>query len=60
MSTWTSYIASFNNWLLTAGRQPSTIITRRRWLELLARSYPEHTPLTISHIELSEWLANPR
>lgn len=60
MTTWTNAITSFNNWLLAAGRQPSTISTRTRWLQLLARSYPTHTPLTISHTELSEWLANPR
>lgn len=58
--SWTSTLKDFNNWLLAAGRQPSTITTRTRWLELLARTYPAHTPLSITHTELSEWIANPR
>lgn len=56
---WQTPISQFNNWLLAAGRQPSTIQTRTRWLELLAKTYPSATPLNISHEELSAWLANP-
>lgn len=57
--TWAPHLTNFNNWLLAAGRQPSTITTRNRWLTLLAKTYPQHTPLTITHQEISTWLANP-
>lgn len=57
--TWAPHLTNFNNWLLAAGRQPSTITTRNRWLTLLAKTYPQHTPLTITHQDISSWLANP-
>ena len=60
MSTnWNTTITNFNNWMAAAGRQPSTIQTRTRWLQALMKTYPEHTPLTLTHEHLQTWLANP-
>lgn len=59
MNPWTQPLTDFSNWLLASGRQPSTITTRLHWLQLLAKTYPQHTPHTITHEHLITWLANP-
>lgn len=57
---WAPAIHSFNQWLLAAGRQPSTIYTRTRWLTLLAKAYPQATPTSITTSQIQDWLSNPR
>lgn len=59
-TTWAPTIQAFNQWLLAAGRQPSTVYTRTRWLSLLSQAYPQATPATITTGQLQEWLSNPR
>ncbi|MBF0807551.1 hypothetical protein E4U03_02825 [Rothia nasimurium] len=58
-TTWALSITAFNQWLLAAGRQPSTVYTRTRWLNLLSKAYPQATPATITTGELQDWLSNP-
>lgn len=58
-TAWQTPVSQFNNWLLAAGRQPSTIQTRTRWINSLIRTYPDKTPFTISTEEIQTWLANP-
>lgn len=57
--TWSTYLNDFDNWLLAAGRLPSTIETRNRWILSLARAYPEQSPDNITVQQIQHWLANP-
>ncbi|WP_272879508.1 tyrosine-type recombinase/integrase [Rothia nasimurium] len=59
-TSWAPTIQAFTQWLLAAGRQPSTVYTRTRWLSLLSQAYPQATPATITTGQLQEWLSNPR
>ncbi|WP_272879221.1 tyrosine-type recombinase/integrase [Rothia nasimurium] len=59
-TSWAPTIQAFTQWLLAAGRQPSTVYTRTRWLSLLSQAYPQATPATITTVQLQEWLSNPR
>lgn len=59
-TSWAPTIQAFMQWLLAAGRQPSTVYTRTRWLSLLSQAYPQATPATITTGQLQEWLSNPR
>lgn len=59
MNTWTELIPLFNTWLTAAARTPSTIDTRNRWLTLLAKTYPQETPLTLTETHIQNWIATP-
>lgn len=59
MTTWNELIPQFNSWLQAAARMPSTIETRNRWLNLLANAYPQESPLTLTEIQIQNWIATP-
>lgn len=56
---WQEQTQNFAQWLTAAGRLPSTIANRLRWLRDLTTTYPETSPLELTTYELQAWLANP-
>lgn len=57
--TWTTYINLFSEWLRAGARAESTINSRRRWVQHLARAQPDSDPLTITGEEILAWLSWP-
>ena len=57
---WEPHQTAFTTWQLASGKTESTTITRQRWIQHLARTYPSKTALTITEDQVTQWLANPR
>ena len=56
---WEPHQSAFTTWQLASGKTKSTTITRQRWIQHLARTYPSETALTITEEQVTQWLANP-
>lgn len=56
---WEPHQTAFTTWQLASGKTESTTITRQRWIQHLARTYPSETALTITEEQVTQWLANP-
>ncbi|KGI99537.1 hypothetical protein ES20_10805, partial [Rothia aeria] len=56
---WEPHQTAFTTWQLASGKTKSTTITRQRWIQHLARTYPSETALTITEEQVTQWLANP-
>ena len=56
---WEPHQSAFTTWQLASGKTKSTTITRQRWIQHLARTYPSETALTITEDQVTQWLANP-
>ncbi len=56
---WEPHQTAFTTWQLASGKTESTTITRRRWIQHLARTYPSETALTVTEDQVTQWLANP-
>ena len=57
---WEPHQTAFTTWQLASGKTESTTITRQRWIQHLARTYPSETALTVTEDQVTQWLANPR
>lgn len=58
MHAWSDTITHYCRDLQAAGRSPATIVTRRRWVQLLASAMPGSDPATITQDDVMGWMAD--
>lgn len=56
---WQVQTQNFAQWMQAAGRLPSTIANRLRWIKDLQKAYPDISPLELTAKDLQAWISNP-